>query len=105
MLSVAISNGLPPPLVLDAYDDTFSQQNFASELPIGLQYRRKLSQIVVTGIVQLGKNVQVLETQVGASLIRSNIELYAWQISQMETQCPDNLGKYICTCKGYPVTN
>ncbi len=93
-----ISNGLPPPTVFDTYDHLPERYDAFDAIPIELRFRRKMSQTVAASILELGRTALSVAEPGGATALSSVMEIFAWQLTQLETECPDRL-----SCSNRPI--
>ncbi|KIX10087.1 uncharacterized protein Z518_01168 [Rhinocladiella mackenziei CBS 650.93] len=96
--SCTISNGLPPPIVLDTYDYVSKGRDALSGVPIELRFRRKLSQTVSIAILELGRAVLSVDEPGGASSLKSIIGVFMWQLSQLDSECSDQPNHFFLSC-------
>ncbi|KAI1621282.1 hypothetical protein EDD37DRAFT_594367 [Exophiala viscosa] len=96
--STAISNGLPPPTVLDTYDPKLFPEQSPGTVPFRLQFRKKMSQNLASCILELGRCVQGIEESGGASSVKSMIDIFMWQFLQMDPECPDQFSRFHLLC-------
>ncbi len=92
-VSTAIANGLPPPIIFNTYDHLSKDQDAFACVPIELRFRRKLSQNVVTSTVELGRTALSVNEPGGVSSLRSMIDVFLLQLSQLDSECPDRLSE------------
>ncbi|KPI45236.1 uncharacterized protein AB675_2818 [Cyphellophora attinorum] len=79
--------GLPPPIIIDTFDDQID------DLPHGLLYERKVSQLLATATVELGR-MALQASPSSASDLRSLVSVYTGQMSQLSTLEHDDMGHY-----------
>jgi hypothetical protein len=76
--SESCANGLPPPFVLDTYDFQHGRDDPLARVPPNIRFRRKLSQVLTTSAVEIGRSV--LSADPG-SVIESMIRIFSLQLT------------------------
>ena len=60
-------------------------------MPQDLQYIWRLTQILTESTIELGKCALVVETSAQSKVLQSMMDIFAAQVSSMESDCPTDL--------------
>lgn len=68
-----------------------------------IRFRRRLCHIVTSANLELGRNVLSINNPGGASIVKSAVGMYSWQLSEMENDCPDQISECLYLREVSPV--